>query len=213
MVSIYENENAQGQFVITFVPKGPQHERRNGEAPKRVPQFIVSVRQSSGELTFDWGGTPDDPGAAREEMEAEIVARMKEREAWIHRVVSLVDQVEQWAREMDWSTRRIEKRLDDSFIGKHVVPALLLQQETCRALLEPIGRSSADANGVVDLYVMPAYDDIAVLFHYDNRWNLHYNTSRGTNAVVPTSKTESLPLSKETLKQVLAEIKQHAAYA
>ena len=144
-------------------------------------------------------------------MEAEIAVRMKDRETWIDRVTSLVGQVEQWGREMGWSTRRVEKSLDDAWIGKHRVPALLMQQDTCRALLEPIGRSTPGAAGVVDLYLMPAYDDIASLYYYGNRWNLHYNTFRGANAVVPVPQAEARPLSKETLEKVLAEMRDHAA--
>ena len=157
MVSAYELEEASGALIFTFVPKGLPQERGLGGTPKRVPQFIVAVRQAAGELTFDWSGSPDDPGAAREEIQAEITARMKDREIWIDRVTSLVGQVEQWAGEMGWSTRRVEKRLDDARIGKHRVPALLMQQDTCRVLLEPVGRSTPGAEGVVDLYLMPAY--------------------------------------------------------
>ncbi len=58
---------------------------------------------------------------------------------------------------------------------------------------------------------MPAYDDIANLYYYDNRWNLHYNTYRGTNAVVPVPKADAMPLSKETLEKVLVDMRQHAA--
>jgi hypothetical protein len=112
---------------------------------------------------------------------------------------------------MGWSTRRVEKELDDARIGKHRIPALLLQQDTWRALLEPIGRSTAGADGVVDLYLMPAYDDIASLYYYGNQWNLHYNTFHGTNAMVPVPKAEAMPLSKETLEKVLAEMRRHAA--
>lgn len=211
MVSIHEPEDAGGALIFTFVPKGLQHERGPGGIPKRVPQFMVAVRQAAGGLAFDWSGTSDDPGAAREEMEAEIAARVKDRGTWVDRVTTLVGQVEQWAREMGWSTRRVEKRLDDARIGKHRVPALLMQQDTCRALLEPIGRSAPGADGVVDLYLMPAYDDIASLYYYGDRWNLHYNMSRGTNAVVPAPETAAIPLSKETLGKVLAEMRQNAA--
>jgi hypothetical protein len=210
-VSISEPEEAGGAFIFTFVPKVLQQERGPGGIPKRVPQFSVAVRQAAGGLAFDWSGTADDPGAAREEMEAEIAARMHDREAWIDRVTCLVVQVEQWAREMGWSTRRVEKTLDDARIGKHRVPALLMQQDTFRVLLEPIGRSTPGADGVVDLYLMPAYDDIASLYYYGNRWNVHYNTFRGTSAVVPVPKADAMSLSKETLEKVLAEMRQHAA--
>ena len=90
MVSVYEPEETGGALIFTFVPKGLQQERGPGGAPKRVPQFIVAVRQEAGGLAFDWSGTPDDPGAAREEMQAESAARWKDRASWIDRVTSLV---------------------------------------------------------------------------------------------------------------------------
>jgi hypothetical protein len=176
LITVHEPEESAGALIFTFVPKGLQQGRGPGGTPKRVPQFIAAVRQEPGGLAFDWSGTPDDPGAAREEMQAEISARLHDRSAWIARVTSLVDQVEQWAKEIGWATRRVEKNLQDARIGKHRVPALLMQEDTCRVLLEPIGRSTPGAEGVVDLYLMPAYDDIAGLYYYGNRWNLHYNT-------------------------------------
>jgi hypothetical protein len=147
---------------------------------------------------------------AKQESEEEIAERMKAREEWIHRVTSLVDQVESWAREMNWSTRRIEKKLDDSWIGKHTVPALLMQEDTCRVLLEPVGRSAPGVDGVVDLYLMPAYDDIASLYYYENRWNLHYKFPE-TKPVATVREAEGIPLSKEALANVLSQMKQHAA--
>ena len=48
MVSVYEAKDAPGAFKFTFVPKGLQHERGAGGAPKRVPQHIAQV---SGDLT------------------------------------------------------------------------------------------------------------------------------------------------------------------
>jgi hypothetical protein len=209
MVSVYEPEEAGGALVFTFVPKGPQREGGAGGTPKRVPQFVVAVRQEALEPTFDWSGTPDDPGAAREEIQSEIVARMKDRSIWIDRVASLVGEVEQWAREMNWSTRRLEKKLDDARIGKHRVPSLLMQEDTCRVLLEPVGRSAPGAEGVVDLYLMPAYDDIAGLYYYGNRWNLHYMFP-ATRPAATVREAEAMPLSKETLGRVLMEMRQNA---
>jgi hypothetical protein len=209
MVSVYEPEQAGGALIFTFVPKGLPQERGDGGTPKRVPQFVVAVRQDAIGLTFDWSGTPDDPGTAREEIQTDIAARMEDRSIWIDRINSLVGQVEQWAREMNWSTRRVEKKLDDARIGNHRVPSLLMQEDTCRVLLEPVGRSAPGAAGVVDLYLMPAYDDIASLYYYSNQWNLHYMFP-GTRSVATVREAEAMPLSKETLQKVLAELRQNA---
>ena len=211
MVSIYEQDQAGGALIVTFVPKVPPPERSPGLPAKRVPQFIVTVRpQEPGGLTFDWSATPDQPGAARAGIEAEIADRMKDRTTWVDRVSSLVDQVEQWARAMGWSTRRVEKKLDDARIGKHRVPALLMQVDTCRVLLEPVARSIPGAEGVIDLYLMPAYDDIASLYYYGDRWNLHY-VFPDTKAVAKVREAETTPVSRETFEKVLVEMRRHAA--
>lgn len=210
MVNGFESEQTPGTFIFSFVPKGRQQERGPNGIPKRVPLFVVAVRQEAGGLAFDWSGTTDDPGAAREEIEAQMPARLKDRAIWIERVNTLVDQVEQWAKEIGWSTRRVDKKLDDPWIGEHRVPALLMQEDLCRVLLEPIGRSTPGTEGVVDLYAMPAYDDIASLYYHRNQWNLHYMFPGG-RPVADIREAESMPLSKETLSKVLAEMRQHAA--
>jgi hypothetical protein len=168
------------------------------------------VRKEADALAFDWSGTQDDPGADRQEMETEIAVRMKARTIWIDRVTLLVGQVEQWARELGWATRRLGKRIDDSWIGKHNVPALLMQEDICRIMLEPVARSIPGTEGVVDLYLMPAYDDIASLYYYGERWNLQYvSASNRTEGTVRDA--EAIPLSKQTLERVLAELTKHAA--
>ena len=93
----------------------------------RVPQFIVSVRQENAELAFDWNVQADDPGDAKEGIQADIKARFEERRIWIDRVTSLVDEFERWTKDLGWSTRRIEKKLEDPRIGDHRVPALVMQ--------------------------------------------------------------------------------------
>jgi hypothetical protein len=147
---------------------------------------------------------------ANAEMTQGATERNQARSAWVDRVNALVDQVERWAKELNWSTRRVEKKLDDSFIGEHRVPALLMQEDTCRILLEPVGRSTAGAEGIVDLYLLPAYDDIATLYYYEDRWNLHY-VFPNTKPVASVREAEAMPLTKDALDKVLAEMRQGAA--
>lgn len=208
MVNGYEPD-AGGAVIFTFVPRGLQHERGPGGTPKRVPQYIVGVRGTPDNLDFDWSESPDNPGSARDEIQAEINIRMKERLAWIGRVIELVGDVEQWARELGWATKRVEKKLADARVGTHRVPALLMQEDTCRIILEPVGRSAPGTDGLVDLYLMPAYDDIASIYHYGGHWNLHY-VFPGRKPVATVREAEALPLSKEALESVLTEMKQHA---
>jgi hypothetical protein len=57
---------------------------------------------------------------------------------------------------------------------------------------------------------MPAYDDIASLFFYGDRWNIHY-MFRGSKPVAAVREAEAMPLSKEAIEKILAEMKRHAA--
>lgn len=132
------------------------------------------------------------------------------REEWTGRVAALVQQLETWARELGWATRRLDKKLKDSQIGSHVVPALLLQSEgPARIYVEPIARSAPGADGVVDLYLMPAYDDIASLYLIDGQWQLHYMFSE--SPAVPTVRdVPPVPLDKDSFGKALEAMIAHA---
>jgi len=60
------------------------------------------------------------------------------RDEWLARLSDLVETVRGWAEELDWSTRRIETKMDDREIGDYKAPALIIQKETVRAILRPI---------------------------------------------------------------------------
>jgi hypothetical protein len=208
MVSVHEAEDAPEAFKFTFVPAGLSRGRVTGGVATRVPQYIARVTGKPDNPAFDWSASPDAPDAAQGELEQIARDRLAARRAWITRVDDLVGNVEVWGREMGWATRRIEKRLDDSGVGLHTIPALLLQEDTVRVLLEPVARRALGADGVVDLYLMPAYDDIASLYFREGHWYMHYvfQGSRATGI----EEAESTPLSKETLTAVLREMKKHA---
>jgi hypothetical protein len=143
---------------------------------------------------------PDDPIADADNL----------RDEWLNRLNILVDSVKAWAEDLGWSTRRIEVRLEDSEIGTYRAPALILQEEAIKAFLEPIARSAPGAEGVVDLYIMPAYDDIASLYFYGGRWLLHH-IAPGTPGAATIREAESTPLSRDTFREVLEEMKRNAA--
>jgi hypothetical protein len=209
-VAIHE-EAESGDVVFTFWEKGTASAWAGEVAPKRVPQFIVRAKLVKGKPAVQWDAASDDPPGSREYFIEEATAKFAARVEWISRANELTDEVEAWVRELGWQTRRIEKRIEDSRVGAHTVPALLMQKELAQALLEPISPLAPGAEGVVDLYLLPAYDDIATLYFSDSRWNVHFNLSRGTNGVVPAAQAEAFPLSKKTLEKVLGEMTRHAA--
>src|SRR5271154_4385269 len=118
------------------------------------------------------------------------------REQWLTVLADLTTSVKRWAEELDWSTRQIPKKMKDSRLGAYEAPALLMQKDTTRVLLDPVARFTPGADGLVDLYLMPAYDDIASLYLVDGKWRLHYMYA-GTPTVATIQQAESHPLSRE----------------
>ncbi|MFO0825546.1 MAG: hypothetical protein U0792_20900 [Gemmataceae bacterium] len=92
------------------------------------------------------------------------------RDEWIRAVNDLVGNVERWCRARDWPTRRIEKRMEDRKLGEYIVPALVIQVDLVKLMLEPVARFVPGAEGVVDLYRMPQFADVASIFYRGGRW-------------------------------------------
>jgi hypothetical protein len=140
-----------------------------------------------------------------------VVADSEElKRQWLAHLTTLVDTVEGWARELGWSTRRIEKNMKDSELGRYQAPALLLQEEFTRGLLDPIYHYSPGTEGAVDLYLMPAYDDVARLFFSDGKWSV-YRMPPGVPAVGTYEEAGPGTLSKETFREVLEGMKEYDA--
>ncbi len=198
-------------YQVAYVPRVVQNPRGNGEIPPQAPPpFEVAILLTGNEVEFRWLNAPADRDVTREEFERDAAERIGLLHDWLARLSSLVRTVETWAKELGWSTRLVEKQMEDSRIGKYKTPGLLMQEGVDRVLLEPIGRSAPGIEGVVDLYLMPAYDDIATLYFYDNSWHLHTASSR-TAAIATVRDAVSKPLSREALQEVLAGMREHAS--
>jgi hypothetical protein len=128
------------------------------------------------------------------------------RDAWLERLNSLLSTLDEYARALDWSTRKIQKSMEDSELGAYQAPALLLQQETVRVLIDPIARQAPGVEGIVDMYLLPAYDDVASLYLMNDGWRLHY-AFPNSKAVATIRGAASIPLSREAFAETLASLK------
>jgi hypothetical protein len=131
-------------------------------------------------------------------------------EKWVTVLSELVDEVRAWAEARGWTTRSIEKKLADSNLGDYTARGIVLQKEATELLLEPIGRVPPGAEGVVDLYLLPAWDDIADLYYNDGRWRLHY-VFPGPSPLGNGQDDELVPLTEEAFHSILEEMTRHAA--
>lgn len=132
----------------------------------------------------------------------------KQQEEWRRRLDDLVEVVRGWT-EAEWVARPYPKKMRDADGAVYEVPALFLQKGPIRLLLDPIAHDAPGSDGVVDLYLMPAYDDAARLHLIDGEWRIDYafqDESEGTE-VKPSP---GLTLSRESLNRVLDAIVNHA---
>jgi hypothetical protein len=208
MVSIYDDPDTVSALRFTFVPQSNRPARADGDSPRGVPQYIVSVQGHGDETEFHWIKHPIQE-AMREELERIARQRVTARHEWLEQLRKLVTTVKGWADELDWATRVVDKNMEDAEIGNYRAPGLLLQKETVRLFLEPVARTAPGTEGAVDLYLMPGYDDIASLYYYNNRWNVHYVFER-PGTVENISEAEAKPLTKSTLRKIFDEMKAHA---
>ena len=142
---------------------------------------------------------------SRVEDPAAILAR------WQDRLKVLIREVEGWVKKAGWRTRTIEKPINDRKLGRHTVPVLLMERDAVEVVLNPVSPLVSGAEGAVDLYLAPAYDDIAGLYFEHGRWVIYYTFPGNPEETRPAIEPEALPLSEETVNRILDAIVSHAA--
>jgi hypothetical protein len=134
----------------------------------------------------------------------------EQREQFQRRIEELVARFEQDVDRDEWITRRYPKRLRDDARAVYEVPALRLQKGATNLLLDPVGFDVPGAEGAADLYLMPAYDPTASLYFEGGQWMLHYILPPDAIETHSVTESQALPLSVETINQVLDSIAEHA---
>jgi hypothetical protein len=134
----------------------------------------------------------------------------EQRDQFQKRVEALVKQVREWVEPHEWVTKQYPKKMRDADRQIFEIPALFLQKGPTRVLLDPVAYDVPGAEGVVDLYLMPTYDDMASLYFESSGWVIHYAfppDPMNTHSVI---EAETLALSETTINQILDSIAAHA---
>ena len=134
----------------------------------------------------------------------------EQREQFRRRLEELVARFEGEVDRQEWVTRRYSKRLKDDDRQVYEVPALYLQKGPTSLLLDPIGYDVPGAEGAADLYLMPTYDPTVSVYFEDGQWVIHYASPADPMETHSVIETQALPLSTETINQVLNSIAEYA---
>jgi hypothetical protein len=134
----------------------------------------------------------------------------EQRERFQKRVEQLVGQVSGWIEPHEWVTKPYPKKMRDVDDQVFEVPALFLQKGPIRVLLDPVAFDVPGAEGVVDLYLMPTYDDMASVYFENGNWVIRYAFPADPMETHSVVETRALNLSEVTINQVLDSIAAHA---
>jgi hypothetical protein len=143
-------------------------------------------------------------------IDVEETVMSEERDNFRKQVEALVDDVRGWVESHEWVTRPYPKKIRDSDRQVFEVPALILQKSPTRVLLDPVAYDVPGADCLVDLYLMPTYDDLASLSFESGAWVIRYPFPSDPMQTHSVNGTETLPLSEGTINQVLDSIAAHA---
>jgi hypothetical protein len=125
-------------------------------------------------------------------------------------VEELVEQVRAWAEPHEWVTKPYPKRMRDVENQVFEIPSLFLQKGPVRVLLDPIAYDVPGTEGLVDLYLMPTYDDLASLYFESGRWTIHYPLPADLDDTHSEAQPLALPVNEQSINQVLDSIAANA---
>lgn len=143
-------------------------------------------------------------GKARLGIDPEAVKR-----EWLDRLGGLVAEVEGWARASGGRARRIDKTIAERGLGTYKVPVLLMEKDAVEVVLNPVARFVPGADGAVDLYAAPAYDDVASLYLEGDHWVLHCADRLDPTETRSLVEIKPRPYSEEAIRAILDVMAAH----
>ncbi len=129
---------------------------------------------------------------------------------WLELLNDLVDNVKAWAEAAGWETRLTARDVNENGFARYEVPVLVLDRDKAEVSLVPVARNVPRAEGLVDFYLMPDFDDVASLYREDGQWFFHYAFHRDPMETRSAIETERFPLDEASLNRVLNDIAAHA---
>jgi hypothetical protein len=125
---------------------------------------------------------------------------------WLDRLSALVSDVKGWVEPSGWRTRQVTSTVTEPDLGSYEVTLLLMERGEVEVILSPLARTGPGTDGVVDLYLMPGYDDLASLDFEDGRWLIRRASPPGPRGPRPVGEADRVPLNGDSLNRVLGSV-------
>jgi hypothetical protein len=126
---------------------------------------------------------------------------------WLDHLNGLVASVQEWSGASGWRGRLTSKHMAEKGVGRYVVPVLVLDRDDDEVSVVPVARRVPGADGLVDLFRMPAYDPVASLYLEEGQWFIHHAFSpEPAEEVHAAIEARRLPLEERSLNRVLDDV-------
>lgn len=129
---------------------------------------------------------------------------------WLELLKGLVENVKAWAEAAGWESRLAGRDVNEKGGVRYEVPVLVLERGEAEVSLVPVARKVPGADGLVDFYVMPDFDDVASLYREEGQWSFHYAFHADPMETRSELETERFPLDEASLNRVLNDIAANA---
>jgi hypothetical protein len=120
---------------------------------------------------------------------------------WETAANDLIKQVEGWAAQWQWVTRRVPKKLSEMLLGEYQLDQLYLHAEGNLYILDPLARFIPGGVGAFVLSIQPSFYVTSIYRQKDATWAVHLDFGNGVHA----AKNE--PLTKESFHQAVVELR------
>jgi hypothetical protein len=134
----------------------------------------------------------------------------REVDEWLELLNGLLDNVKAWAEAAGWESRLTSRDVNEKGFVRYELPVLVLDRDEVELSLVPVARKVPGADGLVDLYLMPDFDDVASLYREEGKWFFHYAFHPDPMETHSIVESKRFPLDEASLNRVLNDISAHA---
>jgi hypothetical protein len=147
---------------------------------KRLHLAVEDFRELAEQVPPDRPATVDQfmEGAERLRELIKVVGSIVLAE-WVCAIDAVETNAEQWAAAVEWRTRRVNKKMNESLIGPYEAPQLLIFAEPNLYVLDPVARFVPGAQGAFDFALQPSYYTASMYRDDDGVWYVHLAAGNG----------------------------------
>jgi hypothetical protein len=172
------------------------------EQQDRLRRVVEEFRELASQIPPDKPATIDQfrEGAQRFRDLIDVLGGMVLDE-WMNAIGTVETEAEEWSREAEWRSRRVNKRISETLLGTYEAPQLLIFAEPNLYVLDPVARFIPGGQGSFDLAIQPSYYTTSLYREDSGKWYVHVEVRNGV------SQGKRVEWGKDAFRQCIEQLK------